>query len=480
MSLKKKLNLFSSFKTRLTLFNSLILVGAMITTVAVLFYSYKKVTDLEVKKNLTNQVKLLTRIIDEDNDEFKLAKELGHTEEEVDLEEDLEGINELVWIQRQGHTKLFRSPNARNKRMPIFNTGLKVNTTSFKADAINKETPLIQLHYLYRDKEGQIYHIIIAKSLKNVYWATKRFLATLLVWIPIISILSSIIIYFISKQGLKPLDKIVQEAEKIKEAENFQSIDLPQKGPIEIQKLTESLKQMLFRLETSFEREKQFSAAASHELNTPLTALKGSIEVALTRERTSSEYQLLLTESLNEVNHLIAIIKNLLLLAKLDARKNKPQETETFNLTQLIEEVQEQTQILLEAENQSTKVETKTDRQIPLTIQGNYRLLNQALYNLTSNAAKHAKADLIEVEAKRNNGTISVTIKDNGKGISTTDLPHLFNRFYRTDKSRNSKGYGLGLSLVQSIVLSHNGTISVESTEGKGTVFNLTFPAKDE
>lgn len=463
----------TSFKSRLTLFNSLTIIGAVFATIAVLFYAFDRVVDKELKSSLLNEARLIARIIDEDNDEFELSKRAGLPVEAVDLEGDIREFEKLVLIQKEGENKVYYS-----EKMPpdlykkVLQMQIEINANEYiLKDILDQEGDKYRfIYYRYQDDHGRVYRICVGNSLNKVQWATQRFMLTLVVGLPIICFFSSLVLYFISRKGLKPLDRILSQAESIKK-ENIEPIQITPKMPSEIVRLANALNKMLSRLEVAFEREKQFSGAASHELRTPLTALKGSMEVALSKQRSPQEYEQTLHECLEEVNHMNSIIENLLLLAKLDESSFDLKVSEKIDVVEVVQDVQDY------AGKMEKGIAFTLDypKNRALFIRGKRRLLHQAVYNLISNALKHAQPSNIHLEVSSRDSKIEIIISDDGKGIPEKELPYLFDRFYRSDESQNSFGYGLGLAIVKAVVKAHGGEVVVYSVEGKGTLFKLIF-----
>jgi signal transduction histidine kinase len=210
-------------------------------------------------------------------------------------------------------------------------------------------------------------------------------------------------------------------------------------------------------IEDSFRRLKIFNSNVSHELKTPLTIMKGEIEVALMNKECTEE---LLNSILNEINYINEITDKLLFLTKKDAL-NK-QNFETIELDDIILEL---------FEKYSKKIEIDIDMDDnDFIIKGDKTLLKIAISNLIENSIKYG-ADKIEISLKKDKNKIILKIKDNGIGIPKEKLPFIFDEFYRVDESRNKKvkGFGLGLSIVKSIINLHNGKIKLLS-DGKNGV----------
>ncbi|CAA9567799.1 MAG: hypothetical protein AVDCRST_MAG88-2053, partial [uncultured Thermomicrobiales bacterium] len=237
---------------------------------------------------------------------------------------------------------------------------------------------------------------------------------------------------------------------------------------------------MVDRLEETLKAQRQFVADASHELRTPLTALGGLIEMLLLGadrgDRATS--QRALRSAHREVERLSRLVGDLLTLSRLDARPTV--ERRPLDLAALVAEVGEQTRFLAGEREVLWQVAG------PLPVDGDADRLKQVLLNLTGNAvAFSAKTGQIVLRGERVGSRARVEVADDGAGIDPADLPGIFERFYRGDKSRARRsdggaGSGLGLAIARAIVETHGGTIAARSVLGQGTTFTIELPLADE
>lgn len=223
------------------------------------------------------------------------------------------------------------------------------------------------------------------------------------------------------------------------------------------------------------DEQNRFISDASHELRTPLTALKSSLEVTRRDKKlTLSEAKGVLGESIEEVNKLQSLSDGLLQIIQYQ-KPNQKMVFELLSLKEVIRESVRRVQALAKKKN----ISFKTD--IPdYQLKGNSYSLSELFIILLDNAIKYSPENtLISVQAKKTDGSVLITFKDQGIGIAEKDLPHIFDRFYRTDSARSKSdqgGYGLGLAIAKEIVDLHQGLIKVESTVGKGATFTIRFP----
>jgi heavy metal sensor kinase len=243
----------------------------------------------------------------------------------------------------------------------------------------------------------------------------------------------------------------------------------------EMDELARTFNEMLERLQASFEQARNFSFDAAHELRTPLTAMRGETEVALLRNNSAEELRRVLRSNLEEINRITAIVNDLLTVAQGEAGALELR-SETVGLSELAGSIVETVQVL--AEDKDVKLEASIEPGVKVT--GDSLRLSQLLLNLLDNAIKHSSAgQTVRMTLEKNGAGPTLRVEDTGCGIAEEDLPHIFDRFFRTDRSRSRQvpGSGLGLSISKWIVDAHGGSISVASKLGSGSVFSVQLPA---
>jgi len=250
---------------------------------------------------------------------------------------------------------------------------------------------------------------------------------------------------------------------------------------------------MISRLDQSFQQIKQFSSDASHELKTPLTILKGEVEVMLRKERTQREYQQTLKSNLEEINRMSQIVEDLLLLSRADTGQIELNRGD-INLTEILSEVVAQMDML--ARSKGLNLSTSNNHR-EIHIFGDTLRIREMLINLIDNGIKYTEeggsvhiilkngfppagrypSDGLEKERER---FVEIIVSDTGIGISKEDQQKIFDRFFRVDKARSREqgGSGLGLSICKWIVEAHQGEIEVESELGKGSSFIVKLPPR--
>jgi two-component system OmpR family sensor kinase len=288
---------------------------------------------------------------------------------------------------------------------------------------------------------------------------------------------ASLAAWYSSRQALHPLDNVTKTALQITSADDL-SRRIPYTGSAndEVGQLVTAFNQTLGRLENLFSTQRRFIADVGHELRTPLTVIKGN--VGLMRKIKEFDEESLQTIE-DEVDRLTRMVGDLLLLAQAESGKI-PLANEVVELDTLLLEVLNQMQVLAR-----DRVRLNLGNIDQVLVCGDRDRLKQVVVNLVGNAINYTpKGGEIVVGLGKVSDQAQLTVTDNGPGIAAEDLPHIFERFYRSEKSRtrqkDGKGFGLGLSIAYWIVRNHGGRIEVNSTLGTGTTFCVWLPlAKD-
>jgi len=286
--------------------------------------------------------------------------------------------------------------------------------------------------------------------------------------------------WFLSRQLIKPIAAISATAAKLS-AENLgERIDASQLET-ELQPLAHLLNDGLSRLQTSFSQLTQFTADASHELRTPLAVLQSQLELAANRPRTVEEYQQTLATCLKATERMRSLVEGLLMLGRADAG-HLELAMKPLNLGAIAEEAIEQ--IRPQADAAGVAIVGRIPR-LPVLVSGDPALLTRVVANLIANAVQHSlRGSSVEVsvtdshEPASQPNTAVLAVADHGSGIPLDKQSQVFERFFRADasRSRNSGGNGLGLSICQSLVRTHRGTIDFQSTPGVQTEFFVRLP----
>ncbi len=297
----------------------------------------------------------------------------------------------------------------------------------------------------------------------------------------------------LTEHFLRPIRKIDETTESIRRSGDLtKRIPYEDKGD-ELSALSSHINGMFDTLQNNFEAEKQFTSSASHELRTPVSVILAQCEYALENADTKEELKESVASIQKQGYKMSRMIETLLMFTRMDQGTEK-YPLERVNVTEVVNSACEDFKIIA---GKNIRVEYEPAENVYM--QANRELFTLMVNNLIRNAIRYGREDghvyvelgeriAPDLEEEKSPGegktqvehfsAITLEIKDDGLGIDPQDLPHIFEMFYRGDKSRNTKGLGLGLSLVQRIVTFHHGKITVKSTPGEGSTFTCVFYEK--
>jgi heavy metal sensor kinase len=277
--------------------------------------------------------------------------------------------------------------------------------------------------------------------------------------------------YWLSRRALAPVDAMTRAAQSIGVESLSRRLPVPRTRD-EIERLARAWNELLERLEASVKRIRQFTADASHELRTPIALIRATAELALRRERGAEDYRKALGEIESEAGRMTELVESMLAVARADSKEAK-MPLAPVDVSHLAAEIVTQSEIL--AQGKGVYLENSNGT-VPALAEANEAGLRRLLRILLDNALDHTPAGgKVTVSVVRSNGTVDLSVRDTGEGIPSAALPHIFERFYRADKSRGSKGAGLGLSIAQVIAQAHGTEIEVESKPGEGSCFRIAL-----
>ncbi len=321
--------------------------------------------------------------------------------------------------------------------------------------------------------EGRRVGVVQVAANLDVVESALRNLLSVLIFATVIGVaITSVASRGTVSRFLAPLSDISAAADQINRADDL-SRRVPYDGPPEdeIGQLVGAFNQTLERLEVLFTSQHRFLADVSHELRTPLTVIKGNVDLM----RRMKEFDPESLDSIDqEAGRLTRLVTDLLLIAKAEAGQ-LPLTKSTVELDSLLIEVFTEMRVLA-----GSKVRLRLAEIDQLQVTGDRDRLKQVLINLVANAVKFTPVDgEVFLSLSRSGDHAKLIVRDTGPGIPVKDLPHIFERFYRAEKSRTrsvAAGFGLGLSIAQWIVEQHGGKIEVSSAEGRGTTFAVWIP----
>ncbi|AXX94278.1 ATP-binding protein [Arcobacter ellisii] len=457
-------------KINLSIKKKLLIHSFLIQTIILLIFSFSLYKALEISTTDKLEATLKVIILDVTDDLLE-NKQISQTL----LNEEKEYKFEPLYIRildNKTHEKIIQTENFPNN---IEHDDKYLN--NLKEDIVTFEK---QNNYLVSrikiDFHGEKVVIIEVVTTKEILTSTLENLLYILSFIlPIILIFAVIGGNFIIYKSFLPIENILDELKQIN-ANDLSARLKTTNTKDEIYQLINEVNNLLSRLENSFERISQFSSDASHELKTPLTIIKGEIEVALRKERSVNEYKETLTTSLNEICVIEQTINDLLFLAK-NEKDLIIDKQEEFYLDELTDESINELKNFAKLHKVGVTLEVKDS----LELLGFPNLLKIAIKNALKNAIQFSNENSkVIIKIFKKDDFLNISIQDFGIGIAKEEQNKIFEKFYRTDKSRNknSGGTGLGMSILKKIIDIHKAEINIKSIENQGTTISFSFHIK--
>jgi signal transduction histidine kinase len=404
-------------------------------------------------------------------------------------------VIEVAKVDQVGELNLISLPPldmAANAYVQVWNRNGQLITASSVVKALDQPLDaygLVAGKPIYRDSNIHGFHLrVLSVPLKvgersigvlqvasslAVADATQRELFSIMVGSSLVAVLlAALISWVILGRALKPIEAISETVDQINRADDLsRRIPYRAQADDEIGGMVEAFNQTLERLETLFTSQQRFLADVSHELRTPLTVIKGNVDLMRRMKRIDDES---LTSIDQEAGRLTRLVGGLLLLAQAESGK-LTLNLRPVELDSLLVEVFQEMRVLA-----GVKVYVHLKEIDQLQVNGDRDRLKQVLLNLAANAIQYTPQDGdVHISLAKVGDQARIIVRDTGPGIPSEDLPHIFERFYRAEKSRTrsrASGFGLGLSITHWIVEHHNGRIEVESKDGKGTTFAIWLP----
>jgi two-component system, OmpR family, heavy metal sensor histidine kinase CusS len=363
---------------------------------------------------------------------------------------------------------IFHSANLLKEQFP-YNPGNKQEF--FFNGEINGQRIRLGQFSVNNDSDKIIGQLTIAVSQEESYVILDNLLLVLLISFPLVLIIQFLTSSFAASKSIEPVHQLIKTASGIGSANMSTRLVLPGYKD-ELYELTNTINELLSRIEASLVQQKQFTSDASHEIRTPLAAIRGTLEVLIRKPREQIVYENKITEIITQVDRIDTLLDQLLQLARIESGFDQAKQ-ENVNLTQLVSVLSNKWEEALITGIINLHIQIPED----VTVTADIFYIELILNNLVSNAIKYGKENG-NVYLKWDHTTKTLSVKDDGPGIPATHLPNIFDRFYRVDESRSSaiKGSGLGLSIVKKLAEIQHITLRIESIEGIGSTFTLQFP----
>ena len=330
------------------------------------------------------------------------------------------------------------------------------------------------IYYITSDKEEYIV-VVSAENYFNTHHM-KYMRNLMLSSIGYAIVLIVVISLIFSRTLIQPLTNIIKGVKEISSENLHHRLKVPNNNDA-LGELTLTFNDMLNRLETSFETQKNFISNASHELNTPLTSIIGEADLALSKERQPEAYVTALKHILEQAEKLDKKTKALLFLAQ-TGYDGKSQKLEIMRMDELILDVKTTVEKIKSKAKISIDFSLLPENPDSLKIKGNQQLMHLALSNLIMNACKYSEYQQVFVGMGASDKYILIYIKDSGIGIPANELKYIYDPYFRASNTGPFEGYGIGMPLARNIIKMHNGSINVTSEEGVGTTVEVKIPIK--
>lgn len=454
-----------SFKNRIA-FNYIVSTALLIFVVFIVIHHIVEISVYsQINADITEEVKKHSTEITVKNHQIQLI----HDEEWKEREHNTFNVNPVFieFVDAKGNI-IEKSPNLKDKKLSL--TVLKKDNEFFDTFLDGKIVRQIQVPVF--EKNTKVGYSIVAMSLEDATMVLKSLQDILLVAFPLILFLLFFIARFIAGRSIKPVSAIIEMSSEITKDNLSSRIELP-KNKDELYQLSKNINELLDRIESAVEREKQFTSDASHELRTPLAVIKGTLEVLIRKPREKEEYENKINCCISEVDRLNSLVDELLLLARFENQKQFIKQEDVLLNSTLLDVIA----------RFSTKLQTKnivvsTDFQKDYYVKTDSYLLSIIIGNLISNAINYTPANgsiFLSISSTGNKTICKIT--DTGIGIKKEDISKIFEQFYRSDASEHSeiKGTGLGLSIVEKLCLLLSIEIDIKSNLKEGTEVILNF-----
>jgi heavy metal sensor kinase len=456
-----------SIGLRLTLWYLMIFAAAQLVFGAGMWFILRnRVYDL-VDDNLETRV--------EDLKNFLLAQpkdgSVEKLQEEVKESYSLEHSGDYLQLYLGNGTWIYQSPFLQAHPLPPPDPA-SIRRASFE----NRKLGGKHFRFITQKIEvnGRVYTLQTGLPTNDVRETLTLFRRYLEMFAPLLLLVAAIGGYWLSRRALAPVDAIVRTARDISGTNLNRRLNQLKTGD-ELQRLSDTLNEMLERIERAFLRVTQFTADASHELRTPISLVRTEAELALRKPREEAEYRESLGHILLEAERTTALIEELLALARADSGSERLH-MHPVDLRQTLAGIAEDWRQV--AAVRSLQFEASIEVADSFVL-GDETSLRRVVNILLDNAFKYTPAPgTVHLRLERQKDKAVITVQDSGVGIAPEEQSRIFERFYRVDKARSREmgGAGLGLSIAEWIVGQHRGSIAVQSRAGQGSVFRVELP----
>jgi two-component system OmpR family sensor kinase len=405
-----------------------------------------------------------------------LAPGVGRT-----LRRFLDIMGDYVFILDAGNYMIYASPKVLELGGPQIGklqaaTRAMADPTQTQRLRLERDEILIAMRFGQSTGASRIHRVFVGVSSRPATLAPRELVGTMLFFGPLLVAGSVWWAWVIAGRAFRPLDRMVDQVTALTDGRSLHKRLAIGAAGTELTRLAVTLNEMIERLETSFGALRRFTADASHELKTPLAVLRADVERAMSPNTRSKERAVVLEEALQQVTRMAELVNSLLTLARADEGRFEIVQ-DLIALDELAREVVETARLLGEESGVQIEVETIESAEV----RGDLARLRQLFLNLVTNAIKYTpRGGRVTIAQVRVGEEMHFSVSDTGIGIAAADLPYVFDRFWRADRSRSRaaerSGFGLGLAISQWIAHAHGGSLTVQSRLGRGSTFTVQLP----
>ena len=457
--------IFRSLRFRLAVWNTLVLLALVAVTLFIVHEALRVVLLRDVDQRLI-----------EDAAEFRLAFAELYPDNEQEIYRDMDRKarshrDERLFLQLLDREGTVKWESRETPRLPIFDSPvdetLVAESNGYRVAQLRLDDEKLPSFIVRAGCSLELVSDLVAKRTAIMAWVGGA-----------IVLLAPFGGFWLAGRATRPLASVIATAERLRPTPLDERLPLTGAGD-ELDRLAQTVNHFLDQLAEYLDRHREFVANAAHELRSPLAAIQSSIEVALNADRTTDEYKDLLYSLVEQCSSLTVLVNQLLQLAEADGGRPEARFADVS-----LEKVAATSLEMFRPAAEERGIELLAELNGAPIVRGDAGRLRQVVNNLIDNSLKFTPAGgtvkvALHGDPKRRQAVLEVS--DTGEGIPAADLPHVFDRFYRGDKSRQRQhpthGNGLGLSICQSIVDAHGGTISVVSEPGGGTRFEVRLAA---
>ncbi len=447
-------------RLRLTIQFFLVVATILVFSMYFVYSRFKRITDNEHYNNLKTKAHMTAEMVLHDGDLDKI--------EDITPQTDREGlpISDNVIIFNSKYEKVFTFNRNTDVVIPF-------DLVEFSGrENTHREGDIYYYGLPFKTSKGGNYYVIASSFFNSKELMDLRRIITIAIILGLVFVAVSS--FFYTRQALNPLFSIVTQMDRLDMTKMEGRLKASQSKD-EIEHLIASINNLLSKIQSNFNFQKMFISNVSHELKNPISVVLSQVDVLLSQSnRTVDEYRNTLTSLREDVIEIADITENLLQMAKMKAESFKLEQS-PFQLDEAILECQSKLQRANPDYNINFDIIGQLESEKDLTITGNESLLKIAFINLMDNCCKFSPDKKVNVSIKNSNGIKVLSFQDNGYGIRADEMEHIFQPFYRNTKSKQIKGYGIGLSLTDAIFNVHKLKLNIQSQVNVGSVFSIQF-----